>query len=49
MSERKNRLKYREILNHRTAVYEKALDKLIAGRETVEYVHYRFQKLKALK
>ena len=41
--------KYKQILSHRTAVYEQALDNLIQGRETVEYVHYRWKKLHAIK
>lgn len=49
MGSSRHKIKYRQVLNHRTAIYEQALDNLMQGRETVEYVRYRFKKLKALK
>ena len=49
MTSPRQKRKFKEVLSHRTAVYEQALDNLIQGKETPEYVHYRFKKLKALR
>lgn len=49
MTSPRQKRKYKEVLSHRTAVYEQALDNLMQGKETVEYVHYRAMKLKAIK
>ncbi len=47
MSTRK--LKRKQCLNHRQAEWEKALDGLIAGKVSPEYVTERWDKLKQVK
>ena len=42
----KSRLKKKECLNHRKQQYYHALDKLIAGTASPEYVTLRWNKLK---
>ena len=45
----KHTIKYKELQAHRQMVYEAALDRILAGKETPEFVHYRWQKLKRVK
>ncbi len=42
-------LKRKEIQAHRQMVYEASLDRILAGKETPEFVRYRWQKLKRVK
>jgi len=39
----------KELKAHRVTMYEKALDKLIAGRANPEYVTERWEKLKKIR
>ncbi len=45
----KESIKHKVCLNHRQAQYERALDGLMKGTIRPEYVHERFEKLKAIK
>ncbi len=49
MNKQKEKQKRKECLAHRQAQLDKALDGLIAGTHSPEYVHERYEKLKAIK
>ena len=42
-------MKDRACLHHRTQYYYDGLDRLLEGKDTPEYVRYRYKKLKAIK
>jgi len=42
-------MKAKELYRHRQVYYFDALDRLFEGKETPEYVHYRFKKLKLIR
>ncbi len=42
-------LKRKEIQAHRQMVYEASLDRILAGKETQEFVSYPWQNLKRVK
>jgi len=45
----RRKLKKLLIVSHRQMVYEKVLDDVIAGKQSPEYLHERFIKLKEVQ
>ena len=49
MTTLRRKIKKQECKHHRLIVYESALDRLIAGKTSPEYVQIRWGKYKAVK